>query len=67
MTWNSDSGRIPLGSGFNELTGSLTGTKRQDPLVFLGSLSYTKSFEENHTTPGDEIEFSVGALLAASP
>lgn len=67
VTWDSNSGRTPLGSGFNELTGSLTATKRQDPLVFLGNVSYTKSFEENHATPGDEIGFSVGALLAASP
>lgn len=76
VTWDSDFGRAtprgsdlntPLGSGFNELTGSLTATKRQDPLVFLGSVSYTTSFEENHVEPGDQFGFSVGALLAASP
>lgn len=71
VTWDTDSGetntRNPLGSGFNELTGSLTATKRQDPLVFIGSVSYTKSFEQNRINPGDELGFSVGALLAASP
>lgn len=67
VTWDSDSGRIPLGSGFNELTGELTATKRQDPLVFIGSLSYTTSFEKNDIEPGDQLGFSVGAILAASP
>lgn len=71
VTWDTDTGetnaRNPLGSGFNELTGSLTATKRQDPLVFIGSASYTTSFEANRINPGDELGFSVGALLAASP
>ena len=71
LTWDTDTGKTntsnPLGSGFNELSGSLTATKRQDPLVFIGSLSYTTSFENNRIKPGDELGFSVGALLAASP
>ncbi len=71
VTWNTDTGKTnaanPLGSGFNELSGSLTATKRQDPLVFIGSFSYTASFEKNGIDPGDAFDFSVGALLAASP
>lgn len=71
VAWDTDSGRTnasnPLGSGFNELTGSLTATKRQDPLVFIGSMSYTTSFEKNGVEPGDQLGFSAGALLAASP
>ncbi|EAR21782.1 transporter [Nitrococcus mobilis] len=71
VTWDTDTGKTntanPLGSGFNELSGSLTATKRQDPLVFIGSLSYTTRFEKNGIDPGDELGFSVGALLAASP
>jgi hypothetical protein len=42
-------------------------TKRQDPLVFLGSASYATTFEEDDVKPGDALGFSVGALLAASP
>ena len=72
LTWDTDSGKradgnVPLGGGFNELQGSLTMTKRQDPLVFLGSASYATTFEEDDVKPGDALGFSVGALLAASP
>ncbi|WP_156776884.1 transporter [Nitrococcus mobilis] len=71
VTWNTDTGKTnaanPLGNGFNELSGSLTATKRQDPLVFIGSFTYTTSFEKNGIDPGDAFNFSVGALLAASP
>jgi hypothetical protein len=72
VTWDTDSGKrsdgnVPLGGGFNEIQGSLTMTKRQDPLVFLGSASYATTFEEDDVKPGDALGFSVGALLAASP
>jgi hypothetical protein len=71
VTWDSDFGEtdngIPLGSGFNELSGSLIATKRQDPLVFFGSASYGTTFEKNNFDPGDNISFSVGTFLAASP
>jgi hypothetical protein len=72
VTWDTDSGKrsdgnVALGGGFNELQGSLTMTKRQDPLVFLGSASYATTFEEDDVKPGDALGFSVGALLAASP
>lgn len=73
LTWDSDSGDTRSnisgvgGSGFNEARISLAATRRQDPLVFLGGLSYQKSFEKNGVEPGDEIGLSVGAVLAASP
>jgi Putative MetA-pathway of phenol degradation len=72
VTWDTDSGEtsddgFALGSGFNELQGSLTMTKRQDPLVFIGSASYGTTFEKDDINPGDQLGFSVGALLAASP
>jgi hypothetical protein len=72
VTWDTNSGKrsdgnVALGGGFNELQGSLTMTKRQDPLVFLGSASYATTFEEDDVKPGDALGFSVGALLAASP
>jgi hypothetical protein len=56
-----------LGGGFNEVGGSLSAVKRQDPLAFVGSVSYAKSFEHDDVEPGDEIGFSLGTVLAASP
>ncbi len=72
VTWDTDSGEtsddgFSLGGGFHELQGSLTMTKRQDPLVFIGRASYGTTFEKDDINPGDQLGFSVGALLAASP
>lgn len=71
FTWDSDSGQTPngvvQGSGFDELQGSITVTKRQDPLVFIGSVSYESAFEKKNIRPGDTLSFSLGAVLAASP
>ena len=72
LTWDTATGEtrdggVVLGSGFNEVTGSLTATKRQDPLVFIGGASYQKAFENDDITPGDQLGFTLGAILAASP
>jgi hypothetical protein len=72
VTWDTDLGEtsddgVSLGGGFNELQGSLTMTKQQDPLVFIGGTSYGTTFEKDDINPGDQLSFSVGALLAASP
>ncbi len=72
VTWDADTGKtqdngVFLGSGFNELSGSLSAVKRQDPLAFVGSVSYTKAFENDDFEPGDEVGFSLGTVLAASP
>jgi hypothetical protein len=72
VTWDTDSGKradgdVPLGGGFNELQGSLTLTKRQDPLVFVGTASYATALEKDGVKPGNALGFSVGTLLAASP
>jgi hypothetical protein len=72
VTWDTNSGitadnGISLGGGFNELQGSLTMSKRQDPLVFIGTASYGTTFEKDHIKPGDQLGFAVGAVLAASP
>jgi hypothetical protein len=72
VTWDTATGNttdndVVLGGGFNELRGSLTAVKRQDPLAFLGGVSYEKSFENDDVAPGDEIGFSLGTVLAASP
>jgi len=72
VTWDSASGDriaggIPLGFGFDEFELSLTATKRQDPLVFLGRAAYETTLEKDKVKPGDKYGFSVGAFLAASP
>ena len=72
VTWDTatadqvDDG-VPLGGGFNEIRGSLTALKRQDPLAFVGSASYETSFERDGVDPGDAFSFSLAANLAASP
>lgn len=63
---SSDDG-VPLNGDFNEIGGSLTALKRQDPLAFVGSVSYEYAFENDDIRPGDELGFSIGAFLAASP
>jgi hypothetical protein len=72
VTWDADTGKtrdngVFLGGGFNELSGSLSAVKRQDPLAFVGSVSYAKAFESDNIEPGDEVGFSLGTVLAASP
>jgi hypothetical protein len=71
VEWDTDTGRtrngVELGSGFDELTGSLTASKRQDPLVFVGTLAYTTSLEQHGIDPGDQVGLSLGTVLAASP
>jgi hypothetical protein len=71
LAWDTRTGGrdegIELGSGFDELTGSLVVSKSQDPLVFVGELSYTQSFERNDIDPGDAVGLSAGTVLAASP
>ncbi|HZC00943.1 MAG TPA: hypothetical protein VE844_06155, partial [Gammaproteobacteria bacterium] len=72
VTWDTDLGEtsddgFSLGGGFNELQGSLTMIKRQDPLVFIGGASYGTTFEKEGINPGDTVGFLVGALLGASP
>ena len=71
VRWDSDTGQtddgVPLGSGFDEVTASLTAVKSQDPLVFVGGLSYTYAFESDGARPGDSLGVSVGTALAASP
>ncbi len=72
VRWDSDTGErvdngVSLGGGFNEVSASLTAIKRQDPLAFVGSVTYQTAFETDDIDPGDTIGFSVGAFLAASP
>src|SRR5579883_1920731 len=71
VAWSADLGQtqngIPLGNGFNELSASLTAAKRQDPLVFIGGLGYTTSFQKNGVQPGDQYTTTAGVLFAVSP
>ena len=72
LTWDSDTGEttdndVLLGGSFNELRGSLSAVKRQDPLAFVGGVSYETTFEKNNVQPGDELGFAIGTVLAASP
>jgi len=71
VTWNSRTGEedngLSLGSGFDEITGSLSAIKRQDPIAFVGGLSYQHSLEEDGIRPGDLYSASVGSYIALSP
>jgi hypothetical protein len=55
------------GNGFNELLFSLSAVKHQDPLAFVGGISYEAAFEADNERPGDDIDLTVGTVLAASP
>ncbi len=70
VTWDSATGEDDIGglsNGFHEAIGSLTFLKRQDPLVFISSAGYQKVFEKDDFKPGDQLDFSIGVVLAASP
>jgi hypothetical protein len=72
VTWDAATGEttsndVPLGGGFNELRGSLSAVKRQDPLAFVSGFSYETTFEKDGIKPGDQLGFSIGTVLAASP
>jgi hypothetical protein len=61
------SNQVPLPSGQNKLSPSVTLLKRQDPLVFVATGGYTKAFQSSQINPGDQINFQTGAFLATSP
>ncbi len=70
VTWDSATGEndiAGLSNGFHEAIGSLTFLKRQDPLAFVGSVGYQRSFEKDDFKPGDQLDFRIGLSLAASP
>jgi hypothetical protein len=72
LTWDTDSGKssangVSLGGGYNDVQGALTFIKRQDPVVFLGGLSYQRSFEKDTVQPGAIVSASFGSYLALNP
>jgi hypothetical protein len=70
-TGDHELGRISAGSGFRQLQAALTAVKREDPLVFYGTASYSRAFERERSgsdvDPGDSFGLKGGAILAASP
>lgn len=72
FTWDTDTGKtrdneVSLGGGFREVQGSLTAIKRQDPVVFVGGLSYEHTFEKAQIQPGRTIAANFGSYIALSP
>jgi hypothetical protein len=72
VNWDTGTGEsrdndVPLDGGFQALTGSVSLTKRQDPLVFVGGAFYEATFEHDDIDPGDQLGFNIGTFLAASP
>ncbi|MCB1800532.1 MAG: transporter [Gammaproteobacteria bacterium] len=72
VSWNTSTGDrvdngVSLGIGFDEISASLTALKRQDPLAFTASFSYTKTLEKDNIQPGDQFALSLGTSIAASP
>ena len=64
ITWDSDSGDT---GGFEELRGSLTMIKRQDPLTFIGGLAFESTSSNGQVKPGSAISVSFGTYIALSP
>jgi len=58
---------VALGGGFHELRGSLTAIKRQDPVAFVGGLSYQHVFESDLVRPGPTLSANFGSFIALSP
>jgi hypothetical protein len=72
VNWDTGTGEredndVALNGGFQELSGSISLAKRQDPLVFVGGAIYEATFEKDDFDPGDALGFSIGTFLAASP
>jgi len=76
LTWRAPTGDFHFGQpsrggGFSALQGALTFVKREDPLVFFGTVSYTSVHARRHDdaeiAPGNSFDVKLGTLLAASP
>jgi hypothetical protein len=76
VRWRIPSGQFRLdapspGSGFHMIQGALSAVKRQDPLVFFGTLSYASVLKRSHSgleiDPGNPLALRLGTILAATP
>jgi hypothetical protein len=69
--WKTTTGRTetnpPTGNGVDTVQGALTAVKRQDPLVFFGSVAYTASLGSGPFDVGDFAGGQFGVFLAATP
>lgn len=66
-TGPESSNQVPLPSDRSLLGFSLTALKRQDPLVFVATGGYSKSFQTGQLNLGDQFNFQTGVFLASSP
>jgi hypothetical protein len=66
-TGPENSNGVPLTSRRSLLAYSLTAIKRQDPLVFVATGGYTKSFQKGQINLGDQVNFLTGVFFATSP
>ena len=66
-TGKSEDGGTRVGDDFQQIGGSFTFLKRQDPLAFIATLNYASSFENKNIKPGDNYGLTLGTILAASP
>ena len=70
-TWDSDFGQtksgIRLGTGFNELSASVTAVKRQDPLVFTAGFTFQKTLDSRNIAPANQYTPTLSMLIAVSP
>jgi len=77
VTWEARTGKdgfdgsVPTGGGVNALQGTLTATKRADPLVYFAGMSYSAPRPRNisgvEVEPGHASGLRGGAALAATP
>jgi len=72
LSWDTDSGKqsdnnVSLGGGYQDVQGSLTFISRQDPVVFVTSVTYQHSAEKESIQPGDLVSASFGSYLALNP
>jgi hypothetical protein len=63
--------KVPLGSGFHRVGGTVSASKSVDPIAFFGSVSYSHAFERNddgaEQQPGVVVGLGIGATLAVTP
>lgn len=64
FTWDTDSGET---DGFEEFRTSLSALKRQDPLTFVGGLSYEYTSRDDEIKPGAATSVNFGSYIALSP
>lgn len=72
LSWDTDTGEmsdegVGLGGGFHEVLGGLSFIKREDPVVFVGGVSYEYTFEENALQTGETVGASLGSYVALNP